>query len=346
MVYRPGMKLPKSADELDGTIKSAILLLLLNSDAAGKLLKALPTEAVEEVTRALAALGDVPKELGEEVIREFYSLAMAQGYVREGGFGYARNLLKNSLDPKIAERVIQQIQTQVQKTPFSFLQKAESANLLTFIQDEHPQTIALIVSHLSHQKASEILIGLPPSKQIEVVRRVAHMEQTNTEVIREVEHALESRLSNMIVSSMEKVGGVETVAEILNLVDRSTERTIMQGVEGEDPQLVEEIRRRMFVFEDINMVNDKGIQAVLKEVENDQLVLALKTASDQLKNKILGNMSSRAAETIREDMEFMGPVRISDVEAAQQKIVDIVRRLEEAGEIIIAGRGGDNDVVV
>jgi flagellar motor switch protein FliG len=150
----------------------------------------------------------------------------------------------------------------------------------------------------------------------------------------------------MITSSMEKVGGVETVAEILNLVDRSTERTIMQGVESEDPELVDEIRRRMFVFEDINMVNDKGIQAVLKEVENDQLVLALKTASEGLKAKILNNMSSRAAETIREDMEFMGPVRISDVEAAQQKIVDVVRRLEEAGEIIIAGRGGENDVVV
>jgi flagellar motor switch protein FliG len=346
MVYRPGMKLPKSAEELDGTLKSAILLLLLDSDAAGKLLKELPTESVEEVTRALAALGDVPKELGEEVIREFYSLAMAQGYVREGGFAYAKNLLKNSLDSKVADKVIQQIQTQVQKTPFSFLQKAESANLLTFIQDEHPQTIALIVSHLPHHKASEILIGLPPAKQIEVVRRVAHMEQTNPEVIREVEMSLESRLSNMITSSMEKVGGVETVAEILNLVDRSTERTIMQGVESEDPELVDEIRRRMFVFEDINMVNDKGIQAVLKEVENDQLVLALKTASEGLKAKILNNMSSRAAETIREDMEFMGPVRISDVEAAQQKIVDVVRRLEEAGEIIIAGRGGENDVVV
>jgi flagellar motor switch protein FliG len=346
MVYRPGMKLPKSAEELDGTLKSAILLLLLDSDAAGKLLKELPTESVEEVTRALAALGDVPKELGEEVIREFYSLAMAQGYVREGGFAYAKNLLKNSLDSKVADKVIQQIQTQVQKTPFSFLQKAESANLLTFIQDEHPQTIALIVSHLSHHKASEILIGLPPAKQIEVVRRVAHMEQTNPEVIREVEMSLESRLSNMITSSMEKVGGVETVAEILNLVDRSTERTIMQGVESEDPELVDEIRRRMFVFEDINMVNDKGIQAVLKEVENDQLVLALKTASEGLKAKILNNMSSRAAETIREDMEFMGPVRISDVEAAQQKIVDVVRRLEEAGEIIIAGRGGETDVVV
>lgn len=346
MAYRPGMKLPKSSDELDGTLKSAILLLLLDADSAGKLLKEMPTEVVEEVTRALAALGDVPRELGQEVISEFYSLAMAQGYVREGGLDYARSLLKNSLDPKTAEKVIQQIQTQVQRTPFAFLQKAESANLLTFIQDEHPQTIALIVSHLPHHKASEILIGLPPQKQIEVVRRVANMEQTNPEVIREVELALESRLSNMIGTQSEKVGGVETVAEILNLVDRSTERTIMQGVESEDPDLVEEIRRRMFVFEDINHVNDKGIQAVLKEVENDELCLALKTASEGLKNKILSNMSSRAAESIREDMEFMGPVRISDVESAQQRIVDIVRRLEESGDIIISGRGGAQDVVV
>lgn len=346
MAYRPGMKLPKSADELDGTLKSAILLLLLDADSAGMLLKELPTEVVEEVTRALAALGDVPKELGQQVISEFYALAMAQGYVREGGLDYARSLLKNSLDSKTAEKVIQQIQTQVQRTPFAFLQKAESANLLTFIQEEHPQTIALIVSHLPHHKASEILIGLPPQKQIEVVRRVANMEQTNPEVIREVELALESRLSNMIGTQSEKVGGVETVAEILNLVDRSTERSIMQGVESEDPDLVEEIRRRMFVFEDINNVNDKGIQAVLKEVENDELCLALKTASDGLKNKILSNMSSRAAESIREDMEFMGPVRISDVEAAQQRIVDIVRRLEESGDIIISGRGGAQDVVV
>ncbi|MEY5031682.1 MAG: Flagellar motor switch protein FliG, partial [Planctomycetota bacterium] len=297
MAYRPGMKLPKSADELDGTMKSAILLLLLDADSAGKLLKEMPTELVEEVTRALAALGDVPTELGQQVISEFYSLAMAQGYVREGGLDYARSLLKNSLDPKTAEKVIQQIQTQVQRTPFSFLQKAESENLLTFIQEEHPQTIALIVSHLPHHKASEILIGLPQQKQIEVVRRVANMEQTNPEVIREVELALESRLSNMIGTSSEKVGGVETVAEILNLVDRSTERSIMQGVESEDPDLVEEIRRRMFVFEDINNVNDKGIQAVLKEVENDELCLALKTASEGLRNKILANMSSRAAES-------------------------------------------------
>lgn len=346
MAYRPGMKLPKSADELDGTLKSAILLLLLDADAAGRLLKEMPTETVEEVTRALAALGDVPSELGQQVVGEFYSLAMAQGYVREGGLEYARSLLKSSLDPKTADKVIQQIQTQVQKTPFAFLQRAESQNLLTFIQDEHPQTIALIVSHLPHHKASEVLVGLPPAKQIEVVRRVASMEQTSPEAIREVEAALESRLSNMIGPSGEKVGGVEIVAEILNLVDRSTERAIMQGVEGEDPDLVEEIRRRMFVFEDVLNVNDKGIQSVLKEVENEELCLALKTASEALRAKILSNMSSRAAESIREDMEFMGPVRISDVEAAQQRIVDVVRRLEEAGEIIISGRGGEKDVVV
>jgi flagellar motor switch protein FliG len=271
---------------------------------------------------------------------------MAQNYVKEGGLEYAKELLKNSLDPKIADKVIQQIQTQVQKSPFSFLQRAESENLLTFIQDEHPQTIALIVSHLPHHKASEILKGLPNAKQIEVVRRIANMEQTNPEIIREVELGLESRLSNLLMHSMEKVGGVQTVAEILNLCDRATERSIMEGVESEDPDLVEEIRRLMFVFEDINMVDPKGIQAVLKEVDNAELCLALKTASDDLKNKIFANMSSRAAELIKEDMQFMGPVKVADVEAAQQRIVDIVRRLEDAGEIVIAGRGGQNDLIV
>ena len=346
MPLRLGQNLPEDISEIDGTVKSAILLLLLDSDAAGSILRELPTEIVEEVTRSLASLGDVPRKIGEDIVSEFYSLAMAQGWVREGGLDYARSLIKESLDSKTAEKVIQQIQTQVQRTPFAFLQKAESENLLTFIQDEHPQTIALIVSHLPHHKASEILVGLGEEKQIEVVRRVANMEQTNPDVIREVELGLESRLSSMIMHSMERVGGVETVAEILNLCDRSTERTIMDGVEHEDPSLVENIRRLMFVFEDIALVDDKGIQRVLKEIENDELCVALKTASDDLKGKILGNMSSRAAEMIQEDMEFMGPVRVTDVEAAQQRIVDVVRRLEDSGEIVISGRGGGGDVVV
>ena len=234
----------------------------------------------------------------------------------------------------------------IQSAPFSFLQKAESENLLTFIQDEHPQTIALILAHLKPAQASEILVGLAGQKQVEVVKRIANMEQTNPEVIKEVERGLEHRLSAMITQTFEKAGGVDTVAEMLNLADRATEKSIMEGLEAEDPDLVEQIRRLMFVFEDIMMVNDKGIQSMLKEVDNDDLALALKTASQDLKDKIFKNMSERAAQLIKEDMEYMGPVRVSDVEAAQQKIVDVVRRLEESGEIIIGGRGGEKDLIV
>lgn len=343
---RGNQRLPDDLSQLTGVTKAAILVLCLNHEAARSLLKELPTETVEEVTRVLASLGEVPTALADKVIEEFYAMRLASQYSREGGLDYAKILLRESLDPKLADRVISQIQTQVQKTPFAFLQKAESENLLTFIEEEHPQTIALIISHLSHHKASEILAGLPEQKQVEVVRRVAGMDQTNPEVIRQVEAGLEARLSNMLMHSMERVGGVETVAEILNLCDRATERSILDGIEQEDPELVEDIRRLMFVFEDIRLVNDKGIQAVLKEIENDELCLALKTASEELKEKLLGNMSTRAAEMIREDMQYMGPVRLSDVETAQQRIVDVVRRLEESGEIIITGRGGEKDLVV
>ncbi|MCZ6612688.1 MAG: flagellar motor switch protein FliG [Planctomycetota bacterium] len=345
MPLYPGQKLPTNVEELEGIVKAAIILLSLPHEVAGALLKQLSTDQVEEVTRTLASLGEVPADLSERVVEEFYTLRMASLYMKEGGLDYARALLKDSLEPKLADRVIQQIQNQVQRTPFSFLQKAESENLLTFIQDEHPQTIALIISHLSHHKASEILVGLPSEKQIEVVRRVANMEQTSPEVIREVEAGLEARLSNVLVHAVEKVGGVATVAEILNLCDRSTEKSIIDGVESEDPDLVEAIRRLMFIFEDILKVDDKGIQAILKEVDNEELCLALKTGSDELKEKIYSNMSARAAELIKEDMQYMGPVRLSDVEAAQQRIVDIARRLEDAGEIIIAGRG-EKDLIV
>lgn len=332
-------------EEIDGVTKAAVLLLMVGPEIAGGMLKSMPNSQVEEVSRELAALGRVPEHLQSQIIEEFYSLCVASGYANEGNLEYAKAVLTQSLDPKSAERVMSQIQTQVQKTPFSFLQRAESENLLTFIQDEHPQTIALILCHLSHHKAAEVLSGLPMQKQIEVIKRMANMEQTNPEVIREVEEGLESRLSNMLMQSMEKAGGVPTVAEVLNLADRATEKTIMDGLESEDPDLVEQIRRLMFVFEDIMLVNDKGIQSVLKEVDNDELALALKSASADLQSKIFTNMSERAATMVKEDMEFMGPVRVSDVETAQQRIVDIVRRLEEAGDVIISGRGGDSDLV-
>ncbi|MFK7961434.1 MAG: flagellar motor switch protein FliG [Phycisphaerales bacterium] len=343
---RNGTKLPTSAADLRGTQKAAILMISLDEEAASEVLKHLSAEQVEDLMRIVASMGEISPELAADVVEEFYGLRLAAEGSREGGMEYASLLLKQSLDPKMAARVIGQIQTQVQKTPFAFLQKAESENLLTFIEDEHPQTIALIMSYLSYHKASDILARLPEQKQIEVVRRVAVMDQTNPDVIREVEHGLETRLSNMLSTSVEKVGGVDTVAEILNLIDRGTEKQILEGIETDDPDLVEDIRKLMFVFEDINLINDRGIQAILKEVDNDELCLALKTASDELRNKIFGNMSQRAAELIKEDMEYMGPVRMSDVEQSQQRVVDTVRRLEEAGEIVISGRGADKDMVV
>ncbi|HEY1685852.1 MAG TPA: flagellar motor switch protein FliG [Tepidisphaeraceae bacterium] len=332
--------------DLNGVRKAAVLLLSLEQDQAAEVLKRLTPEAVEEVSREIASLGEIELDIRKDVFGEFYNLALANSYLTEGGLEHAKALLRKSLSGDDADRIIKQVTQQVATTPFSFLQKAESENLLTFIQDEHPQTIALILAHLNPQKASEILVGLPSQKQVEVVKRIANMEQTNPEVIKEVEQGLAHRLSDIVSQTFEKAGGIDTVAEILNLADRSTEKGIMEGLEAEDPDLVEQIRRLMFVFEDILLVNDKGIQSVLKEVDNEELALALKTASEELKNKIFKNMSERAAQLIAEDMQYMGPVRVSDVEAAQQKIVDVVRRLEDAGEIIIAGRGGEKEMVV
>lgn len=330
---------------ISGARKAAVLLLGLPETEAAEVMRRLPAESVEEVSREIASLGDVPHNIRRHVFGEFYNLALANSYIAEGGLEYTKRLLRASLGDE-ADRVIKQVTQQVQTTPFSFLQKADSENLLTFIQDEHPQTIALILAHLPPVKASEILIGLPGQKQVEVVKRIANMETTNPEVIKEVERGLEHRLSDIVSQSFEKTGGVESVAEMLNLADRSTEKGIMEGLEAEDPELVESIRRLMFVFEDILLVGDKGIQAVLKEVDNDTLTLALKTASDDLREKIFKNMSERASKLIREDMQYMGPVRVSDVEAAQQKVVDVVRRLEDGGDIIIEGRGGDKEMLV
>ena len=330
---------------MSGIRKAAVFLLSVGQETATEIFKRMDSESVENVSREIASMESVSTSHRDMVLDEFYNLALASSYLDEGGLSYATALLRKSLPDEEAERIVKEVTQAISSSPFSFLQKAESEHLLTFIQDEHPQTISLILAHLHADKAGEILAGLPSAKQIEVVKRVANMEQTNPDVIREVERGLEHRLAAVMDQSFEKVGGVDTVAGILNLADRSTEKSILEGLEAEDPELVEAIRRLMFVFEDILQVQDKGIQSVLKEVENDELALALKTSSDELKDKLFRNMSERAAELIREEMEYMGPVRVTDVEAAQQKIVDIVRRLEDAGEIVIAGRGGEDGIV-
>lgn len=332
--------------QIPGIRKAAILLLSIGQESASEVISRLEREQIEDVSRMIAELEQVTPVEQDKVIEEFYHLAMARRFMEQGGLSYAQALLERSLPPDEAHNIISQVTKTIQQTPFQFIQKADPEHVLTFIQEEHPQTIALILAHMAPQKAAEILAGLPQQKQVEVVKRVASMDQTNPEVIREVEAGLESRLSAIVTQTFEKAGGVEAAAAVLNLADRSTEKGILENLETDDPDLVEQIRRLMFVFEDIMLVNDKGIQSVLKEIDNDDLSLALKTASEELKDKIFTNMSERAAQLIKEDMEYMGPVRLSDVEGAQQKIVDIVRRLEDAGEIIIQGRGGDSDMVV
>lgn len=334
------------AEDQSGLRKTAILLVSLTRETASAILKELDGNTIETISREIANLRNVNEETRQSVIEEYHSLALARTYTEAGGLNYAKSLLNQTLEKEEAERVMHQIEHQFYAKPFTFLHKAETENLLTFIQDEHPQTIALILAHLTPDKASEILAGLKEEKQVEVVARISRMEQTSPEVIKEVERGLEHRLSGIMSDRLQRVGGVEAVAEILNLTDRSTEKGILEKMGEEDPELVEQIRRLMFVFEDILLVNDKGIQAVLKEVETSELVLALRTATDELKNKILSNMSERAAQMIREEMEYMGPVRLSDVETAQQKIVDVVRRLEDSGEIIIAGRGGEKELII
>lgn len=332
--------------ELTGVRKAAILLLALPQDAAATLMKKLSRDHVEDISREIAAIDRVSPELRQKVIMEFYNLVLARQYVDVGGLSLARSLLERTLTPEESKKIIDSIERQVYQQPFSFLQKTDKENLLMFLQGEHPQTIALILSHLPASMAAEILVGLDSDRQIEVVKRVAHMDQTSPDVIKEVERGLEKRLAGLVSERFERIGGVRVVAEILNLSGRASERAILDGITEQEPELVDNIRRLMFVFEDIVRVDDRGIQAVLKEVENEELAMALKTASDDLKQKILKNMSERAAQLVQEEMEYMGPVRVSDVEAAQQRIVDIVRRLEDAGEIVISGKGGEKDLVV
>jgi flagellar motor switch protein FliG len=349
MARQTGNILEESSSQVEallGPQKAAILMISLENATSAAILRHLDQDTIETITREIAQMGLVDPKVRSTVVEEFYNLALAHQYVEAGGLVYARNLLEKALSPDQAIRILRSIEHQVYRQPFSFLAKTDVENLTTFIQDEHPQTIALVLSHLPASKGSEVLANLPSSKQLEVVTRVANMDNTNPEIVKEVEKGLELRLSGMMQQTFQKVGGVETVAAILNLADRGTEKNILEALEVEDPDLVDQIRRLMFVFEDILLVNDKGIQSVLKEIENEDLSLALKTATPELKDKIFRNMSDRAAQLIKEDMEFMGPVRVSDVEVSQQKIVDVVRRLEDAGEIIISGRGGERELIV
>lgn len=322
--------------------KAAIFLLSLDKPLAAEVMSQLSKSQVEAVTMEIARIGEVSKEEQDDVLEEFQQDAGGQLQIERGGIDFANELLEQSLGSDSAGQILDSVRQSMNSVPFGFLQKVGAENLLAFIVEEHPQTIALILAHLPTALAAEVLAGLPADTQLEVVRRVANMEQTSPEVIADIENSLERRMTSMLGQGMEKTGGVPLVAQILNVTDRMTNKGILENLEQEDSDLVDEIRRLMFVFEDLLKLDDKSIQTLLKEVESSQWALALKGASDEIKQKILGNLSNRASDMLSEEMEYLGPVRLSDVEAMQQQIVDSVRRLEDAGEIEVTN-GSDTE---
>ena len=332
--------------EAQGIKKAAILLVSLEQEEESRIMGALDEATLEKVTQAVASLGVVQQEERDRVIEEFYQMNVARQYVQQGGIEYAKALLKKSVPADEAERIVSNVEETLTSRPFSFLQKADARNLLGFIQDEHPQTIALVLAHVEASQAAEVIKGLGAKKQVEVIKRLASMESTSPEVIQEVEEGLEKRMGSATGQELRKTAGLEAAAQILNLSDRATEKSIMETLGEESPELTEEIRKLMFVFEDILLVDDRGVRQLLKEVETEDLALAMKTASEELKEKIYRNMSERAAQLLREDIEYLGPVRLVEVEAAQQRIADAVRRLEDAGAVIVQGRGGEETLVV
>jgi flagellar motor switch protein FliG len=315
--------------------KAAVVLLSLPQEEAGQLLSRLNDKQIEAVTIEIAKLPRVDGEEQEETIREFSSQNPRALSGSSGGIELAKKLVERALGTKATD-TFENVRQSIESLPFSFLRHVDAQNLLTFLNDEHPQTIALVLSHMPPSYGAEVIAGLTPVRQLEVIRRIATMERTNPEVVKEVEAGLERRMASVMSHSYHAVGGVENVAEILNITDRSTERALLDNLAEEDPQLVEDIRRRMFVFPDVVKLADKDIQEVLKHVESSQWALALKGQTDELTQKILGNMSKRAAAMLEEEMGYLGPVKLSEVEAVQQQIVDTIRRLEDTGEITVS----------
>ena len=333
------------AEEYNGIQKAAILLIALGPEKSANIFKHLKEDEIEELTLEIANTRSVSPQTKEDVLEEFYQVCLAQQYIAEGGIGYAKELLDKALGSDKAQEVITKLTASLQVRPFEFVRKTDPGQVLNFIQDEHPQTIAMILSYLSSSQSAMILGALPPEKQADVAKRIAKMDRTAPDVIKEVERVLERKLSSLVNQDYTIVGGVDAIVNILNTVDRGTEKHIMESLEIEEPELADEIRKKMFVFEDILLLDDRAIQRVLRDVDNNDLGIALKGANEEVQNAIFKNLSKRLAAMIKEDMEFMGPVRMKDVEEAQQKIVGVIRKLEESAEIVISRGGGDEIIV-
>jgi len=332
-------------NELTGKEKAAILLISLGPEVSSDVFKHLDDEEVEKLTLEIANQNKIDPGLKKKIQQEFIQLQQANDYINSGGINYAKKILEKSFGADKTRRIIDRLTATLQVRPFDSIRKSDPSQLLNFIQGEHPQTIALVLSYVNAEQASQVLSMLPTDVQSKVAKRIAVMDRISPEIIKEVEAVLEKKLSAVVSNEYASAGGIQAIVDVLNQVDRGTEKNILDKLEEDDPELVEEIKKRMFVFEDTVLLTDRAVQLVLRQVETHDLALALKTASEEVENIIKGNMSQRAAEMLEEDIEFMGPVRIREVEDAQQRIVNIIRELEESGEIVIA-RGGEGEVIV
>lgn len=333
------------SNEVTGKQKAAILLIALGPDISAQVLKHMKEDEIEKLTLEIANQRKLSQEQKDKVLNEFHQMCLAKEYISSGGLDYAREVLEKALGSDKAVSIINRLTTSLQIRPFDFARKTDPSQLLNFIQNEHPQTIALIMAYLQPEQSAAIVSSLPPERQVDVARRIATMDRTSPDVIRDVERILERKLSSLVTQDFTAAGGVDSIVEILNRVDRTTERTIIENMEVQNPELAEEIKKRMFVFEDIVLLDDRSLQLVLREIDNKDLALALKATSSEVANKVYKNISKRAAEMLKEEIEYMGPVRIRDVEESQQKIVNNIRRLEEAGEIVVSRGKGDEIIV-
>ncbi|MDS0524108.1 flagellar motor switch protein FliG [Clostridium sp. SHJSY1] len=336
----------KESNKLTGIQKAAILFITLGPEASSNILKKLPEAEIQKITYEIANITSVNTEQRENILGEFLEINKARDYVLEGGMEYARTLLSKALGTQRAGEILEKVSEATQQyRPFSIARKADAHQLLNAITYEHPQTIALILCYLPPDKAAQVMAELSEETQSEVALRIATMKDTSPMVIKEIEKVLESKLSSVVRTEMTSLGGVDTLVGILNQVDRTTEKNITESLEREDSELADRIKSSMFVFEDIITLDDISIQRILRETDVKDLALALKGCSEEVGEAIFRNQSKRAAASLKEDMEFLGPVRLMDVEKAQQKIVSVIRRLDDAGEIIIS-RGGEDAIIV
>ena len=335
----------ESESKLSNTEKAAILFIALGPEYSARLFQHLDDEEIEKITLEIANHKQVSAEQKAEVVSEFYQMAMAKDYISTGGLEYAQSVLEKALGSEKAMDIINRLTTSLQVRPFDFLRKTDPSQLMNFIQNEHPQTIALIMAYLDPDQAATVLGSLSPEAQADVAKRIAVMDRTSPDVIREVERVLERKLSTLVTNDFTTAGGVKAIVEVLNRTDRTTEKSIIETLEVDNPELAEEIKRLMFVFEDIVQIDDRSLQLVLREVDTKDLSLALKSTPKEVADKVYKNMSKRAADMLREEIEFMGPVKIRDVEEAQQKVVNVIRNLEDKGEIVISRGQGDEMIV-